>query len=533
MSDLRLSHSKEFNIMLPETNRKNLDSYVKLLPDFYYDYRTRERIQKTLKHLTRPWKENWLDSKLNLNSQRRAFYHLPVKPEYDKAFKLYCKILNRVQDKCELFNADDGFNPIWANPKQREVIDANPSLFSYDTFRSNKLKLSNGTEAKLFKFLIKKNLLTTDEAQAITTKKAGLDDMYFCVSRNPIDYIFASTGQPFTSCISLDSTYEEAAFMGLGALSVDPNRALMMITKGKVKNRTLKGKPFRYLRMVSRSWGILYSNNQMLVVGTYPHTNIPYQDVLSGIDTKEIRVISDYPREASSKFHWEPTRYEDGNKAMIYLDGGSPIYAYGDGSKTMWRYDTSNGHTGTCRSFSCGMDFENICSWEDLENGGILCYECGDPVDEDYANYVDGDYYCEYCFDQNFVHCYTCGDPVYRDDAYYVEEEYDVCSRCYSNYYRTCEFCGEPYHEDNIINTEDDYTVCSYCLKDATTKCTDCGAVFYDDSNLIATEHSLICEGCRDENYDECIHCGEIYLIDYNSAVQCCAGCESEEAVNE
>ena len=60
---------------------------------------------------------------------------------------------------------------------------------------------------------------------------------------------------------------------------------------------------------------------------------------------------------------------------------------------------------------------------------------------------VDSKYYCETCFDENFVVCHNCDNIENREDSYTVNDNY-ICRACYEEHYFCCEECGENYHND-------------------------------------------------------------------------------------
>jgi hypothetical protein len=533
----RLTKEKEFDIMLPETHRRNNQQFSKLLPNFYLDTETNKHIRDTLYPLSRSWKDQFLDNYFNLNSQRRAFYYIPVKAEYDSAYKRFLQYIKNKRDECNLYDMDSKFSPKWCHARLRQLLRDNPEMLSYDTFVSNKLILANGTSVKLFKFLMKNKVLEQAESDDITTRKQGTNKLYFCISRNPVDYLFAATNQPYSSCISLTSSYEEAAFMGLAGLAIDPNRFMLIITKGRVKNHTVKGYEFRHLGMTSRSWGIMYSNHRPEIVGVYPHTHIDYADLFKEIGhTARIHQINPIDLQGSgdvirknrdsSLFNFNPPRYIDNQVSTIYLDGGSPLYKQ---DREHFRYDFYDGRSGVWSPFNCGQDFEEICDFDDL-NGGYSCCECGDRYSEDDMMYADGDSYCEHCFYEYYLYCEECNNVVYKDDAYHTGDNYSLCPHCYENRYETCEECGEGYQSEFMTLTVEGIAVCEHCIKSYTYSCIKCEAIYYYNRKLTELEEGLVCPDCLESDYIYCDSCNEYKPID--EGCEECNHEEEEEAVH-
>ena len=54
-------------------------------------------------------------------------------------------------------------------------------------------------------------------------------------------------------------------------------------------------------------------------------------------------------------------------------------------------------------------------------NGIYMCHHCGDRVDEDCVEWIDGNPYCEYCATENFHDCCECGQRV--ESTYSAEGE--------------------------------------------------------------------------------------------------------------
>ena len=67
-----------------------------------------------------------------------------------------------------------------------------------------------------------------------------------------------------------------------------------------------------------------------------------------------------------------------------------------------------------------------------------VCESCGAVIPRDDARRVDGEAYCETCYDEKFVTCNSCGNVTPRDDSTRVDGE-DYCETCYDEIFVVCE----------------------------------------------------------------------------------------------
>lgn len=122
--------------------------------------------------------------------------------------------------------------------------------------------------------------------------------------------------------------------------------------------------------------------------------------------------------------------------------------------------------------------FENIDQiLEFIENEPIICQHCGCVIEEGHDHEVDGEHYCDDCFERLFVECNECGEIIRRSDAYEGADGELYCERCFYDHFCYCEHCGA------VIDIDD---------------------AFYDERR-----EEFFCEDCRDRLYTQCDHCGE------------------------
>lgn len=96
------------------------------------------------------------------------------------------------------------------------------------------------------------------------------------------------------------------------------------------------------------------------------------------------------------------------------------------------------------------------------------CDGCGKLIRIEDSFYYDGEYYCDNCRDELFVKCYDCGDWIRRNDAYRISgcygcgDEY-ICDRCYDNDWVYCENCEELFRRDDMRYDRNGYLCCRDC----------------------------------------------------------------------
>lgn len=148
-----------------------------------------------------------------------------------------------------------------------------------------------------------------------------------------------------------------------------------------------------------------------------------------------------------------------------------------------------------------------------------ICEECGEPIVGAVIE-VDGKFYCEDCYDENFFVCDHCGKVERKTNRYCIEDtEEDLCETCYEKgeddgiYFR-CEDCGGYFSENSRTYVEGYGDVCNDCI-DAYYYCDDCGC-YYCSSDVIWVNDvdGYVCDDCRERYYVYCEHCEEYVRAD-------------------
>lgn len=483
----RCTLAKETDLMLDESNEQNMEVFEQLVDGFFLNYESNKYVTDQIYADTRDIKNRTADLNLKLNHQRRAFFKIEASPELDTAYQQYASMLRMIQSNGEW--GMDGFKVYGVDcdyDRYKEtylkMLKVNSlQLEDYQTFKTGRVK--NGKqEAKLFKFLKQQGILDQNDIEAITHKRQKNETLYLCVSRNPIDYLMASTNQSFTSCISLESGYDSAYYMGLAGLTSEADRAIAFITNGKLKRYTVNGATIKHFAYKCRTWLIVGQYRQVHVVGSYPHDGMSMVGVLNRCYSHLF--FTPHYRDFKSRYGNKTIKHEDGTMSMIYIDTVHPRYRSASGTH---RYNKDGpGRLFGAPDFSWTEGFENLRDYNDLYGSRYECENCGYHVDEDYAMSYGNCIYCESCFDELFGTCARCCDTEWRDDMV----EVTVRNRYGNDNEWWCEHCAE-YHA---------------------VRCEDCDEYYDADLMHETANGTLVCPDCVDE-YAECENCGDLYLI--------------------
>lgn len=126
-----------------------------------------------------------------------------------------------------------------------------------------------------------------------------------------------------------------------------------------------------------------------------------------------------------------------------------------------------------------------ICFWDEIDDEGNVIKEGHIPEVEEYGKftsddnnenywelygYPDGVYKCEWCgkiihYEDEVTTCSECGMILCADCARNVDGD-DYCERCYENNFIECENCGEVIAVDNVWTTVDGRHLCEECYNE-------------------------------------------------------------------
>ena len=474
---------KETQFLSNNSNINNIKSFNNILNYFFLDDKSYKLIKDIINKTDeiRKSEHYYIDNLLKLEEHRRLFIKIKSNNEdADLSYKKYKEELN---------------STIHLDLRTFELkyeID----LYDYEIF-SNGYFTYKKQKMKLFKTLLKEKILTTDQLNRITTIKSSNKDQYLCISKNPIDFLFCSTNQSFSSCLNLESDYGDSFYMGIPGIIGDPNRVIMFLTKGKFKRYTIKGNEFKHLRYISRTWGILTNNNKFVIEKYYPHEILDFKDKLKNIITFDEDMTT-------GAFEFDKILYQNKNTCFIYIDNNKINFR-----NDKLSYNNSSGSSGGINEFNYCNGFENLNEFKDLNNDSTYCENCGDSCNND-NTYIGSDNcpYCEDCFNEYFTYCDNCNETIDRENSYYVEsEEKQYCEYCFSKNFTTCYGCDEPHDNDNMTEAEGEW-YCEDCLDKYFYECDECDEYINKDE-VIEVNERLYCTDCADELFKICNNCNE------------------------
>ena len=435
----------------PESNEANLESIKSILPHFLLDGRSEEVAQEAIDTDT----ALSMGAMMDFDAHRRAWFEIDTPPNPD---------------------ADDGYNFHIRRIAEKTTRGTSWStdLVNYEVFRSG--RLPDGQ--KLFKYCLKNGLLTQEDVDRINNNRTPTDQLYLCISRNPVDMLFASTNQSFSSCVNLESDYAGAFYMGLPDTWVDPYRCIAFITKGKFKRYTVRGYEFKNFRYIQRSWLILNADG-FFKVEDYPSANFSINGLLESADIP-----------ISGRYH--PSRMRLEQRETLYHENNEECGIYSDCGES---YNMSFNWTG---------GFEDMPDYID-ETSGQCCCNCGDYVSDECARYYGDDVYCGGCHDACFGWCEHCEEYYPHDQISGFDDGY-YCDTCLDAVSAECEGCQERIGNDELCSDPDgDYAYCETCYGAKFTTCEECEVEIDRDDAIDG-----YCAGCYADLFLVCKDCGAV-----------------------
>lgn len=94
----------------------------------------------------------------------------------------------------------------------------------------------------------------------------------------------------------------------------------------------------------------------------------------------------------------------------------------------------------------------------------IYCAHCGERIDDEDYDTINGQIWCDACIDENTVTCDRCGERILYHNAV-QDDDTTLCQSCYDDYYHTCEGCGRIIHAD-YTNWHNDYSYRDRCIEE-------------------------------------------------------------------
>ena len=215
--------------------------------------------------------------------------------------------------------------------------------------------------------------------------------------------------------------------------------------------------------------------------------------------------------------------YQHDYERVPYVDTFSFYYTEEPEYLYSWLIKDSKGERDRSKGDMCILEsttgYDEACFF--TESAGKKCCHC-DGIIRDSENYeeVDGDYYCEDCFNDHFAYCEECRDLICTDnDGTYIENVGYVCDYCRDRYYTRCAICGEyvPDAEaEPYFNAHGESEgVCHGCLdSDDCIKCDHCDTYAHPDFIYRCKTdegEQVWCEHCAKWDGKWCASCHELH----------------------
>ncbi len=357
--------------------------------------------------------------------------------------------------------------------------DFNKLLIRYDKLRlffNNHSIDDSGVEGIYRKFV---DRFINSQLESISRTKMPAEDIYLVLSCNFEDWFFCSTGNGWSSCLSLESDY--AYWSGLPGLVTDTNRAILYITTKEQK------KPIRYIdenvkldKMIARTWLTIINNNKINIARVYPSEYFSYKDLYNVTKNQAFKYNNYLSHNTKSKNSFELLFFKDGKSLCIYLDNAclafedhykaSYLFVCGGGlqfinknfpNKEYYQSPVNNIDEGLISLIDSNEEVgDYLTNVEDM----LECHECGSYFYEDEMTETsDGLFLCGNCFSDTFTYCADCGEIIRIDTSPLVDGEGFFCDYCFEKEFFTCERCFKTFCKDVKVQREGGKTICYSC----------------------------------------------------------------------
>lgn len=447
-------------LLTEEQNKKNESNLIDLLDYFDLNEESLEYLRENI--WTRTEDALKLDSLLKLGDDLRHYIPIEI-TQNNTENPMYNKYRELLYSKYKLIELEE--NKIDLRYFSEDVLN-----------RGRVVHPKTGNEVKLFKHLIKLGY-PREEIEKITTYKPPMDKMYLVLSRNPVDYLFSSTNQSFSSCIGLSSSHSPCYYLGFPGIFNDNARCLAYLTKGKVSDFEIKGLNFSHYRYISRSW-VIFGEGNFNIERYYPDKKQCFEEHIKGItkygsgNIKKSTPSKVIHNSNGERLHVYMDRTEAG------LDDLEDNYIYG------WDNPADSGEGIMNTTYDHGGGFESISSFDDIRRGGRdfrwFCRRCDEGIHDGDEYSLNGDTYCESCYNEVVRYCDECGYEGHSSEFNDTCDGTLLCASCLADSeYTLCSRCGEAHLEVHTITNVLDNTrnVCYDCFE-RYTQCRECGGYF-------------------------------------------------------
>ena len=319
--------------------------------------------------------------------------------------------------------------------------------------------------------------------EIISAKMLDMGKYKLFLSFNPFDWLLASSGEDWHSCIDMSSSY----CYGIGMLGMCgcPDWGMVLYTDGVTKTYG----DIESYHLITRSWACYSDTGRFQLINWYP------KDIRTTVDfggCEDIKFTA--PRgdgksvESRSKSSWDPIVFANGSLAWIYRDLNE-FYLTSDNEKVYFKF---TGNTGMTYFYKFnGKIYRDNDGYFDSVMKGIKNGRYGSIWDAVRNGHVAKPYFKMPDRARETYRCSCCNSEFEnRGDLTYIEnEDIWVCRRCLDNNYFTCPVCGE-YHrfDDDSVEIHNGSSPWNYELW-----CHECADGALDNGDIFWDEY--------DENY--------------------------------
>lgn len=332
------------------------------------------------------------------------------------------------------------------------------------------------------------------------------------LSYNMCDWLLASSGEDWESCISLHSGM--CYGLGLTGPMSCPDWGMLEIAKNSDKE--VHG--IKVPHVVCRTWTVFGNNDKFNIVNWYPHdirskTNSDIE--LKNKDIVVANIRGENTQDLRSSSWYKPFYMENGAVPFIYSDcygfklakSGNSMRLELTGEKcgifNIFRKE-ENGEDVFVRNGN-GVSFGNICGAVGENRRGNI-----DAILRSGKNLFE------------FINYNTSNNIEYEDED---EGEY-------------CDWCEQIVEDEEFVHVNGVGHVCMTCIDESGDffYCEDCEEYHRSEDGFTETTYgTLVCNNCRDRNYTMCDECGEWYINDEVNSINgkyYCDGCVDEGLAN-
>ena len=147
--------------------------------------------------------------------------------------------------------------------------------------------------------------------------------------------------------------------------------------------------------------------------------------------------------------------------------------------------------------------FMEVFTMEDNNKNAIYCAHCGERIEDEDYDTINGQIWCDACIDENTVTCDRCGERIIIDDSV-QDDDTTLCQSCFNDFYHRCESCNCIIHDD-YVNWNGDSPYCDRCYDNLSTEIEEYSykpePIFYGDgTRFFGIELEIDYGGKDDDN---------------------------------